>query len=135
MSVFSFTKRADYALSMLSVLAKRGRGARVSLAELAELGMPRAFMGQIASDLVEAGILSSKEGRGGGNVLREEPEEVSLGDVLEAVEGPVEVVECVGEGGNCVMEGNCSQKGFMASFKKKVEKMLFDHTLIDLIGE
>ncbi len=52
--MFTLTKRADYGLALLSILAEKGRGGRVSLKDLSELGMPRAFMAKIAIDLVEA---------------------------------------------------------------------------------
>lgn len=65
MAIFSLTKKADYGLSLLAHLSEKGRGGRVSLAEMEKRGMPRPFMAQIANSLVVAGILNSKEGRGG----------------------------------------------------------------------
>ena len=107
--MFTLSKRADYALAMLTELVSRGLKARVTLKELSELGMPRAFTGKIASNLVEAGILNSKEGKGGGYGLNYSAEEILVIDVLEVIEGEVLPVNC----GGCPMGGECGQTSFM----------------------
>ncbi|NQS89366.1 Rrf2 family transcriptional regulator, partial [Patescibacteria group bacterium] len=94
MSLFKLTKRADYALALLAMLAKRPKGEKVSLSEMKSLGMPRAFMAQIAKDLVTGGVLISKEGKGGGYSLLKEPGEISVKEALEVLEGEVLPVDC-----------------------------------------
>lgn len=127
--MFTFTKKADYSLALLSVLAERGRGGRVSLGELSRKGMPRAFMAKIAGSLVEVGILNSKEGKGGGFSLNYDPSEVQIKEILEAVEGEVEPVVCKG----CPAEGGCGQQGFMGRLTLEIENVLEKYTLEDLI--
>jgi Rrf2 family protein len=127
--MFTLTKKADYGLSMLSVLALRGRKGRVNLAELAKLGMPRAFMSKIATSLVEAGILNSREGKGGGYSLNYEPKEIQVREALEAVEGEVEPVSCLG----CPMKDGCGQVSFMDRLTEDINKTLEKYTLEDLI--
>lgn len=127
--MFTLTKRADYGLALLSILAEKGRGGRVSLKELSELGMPRAFMAKIAIALVEAGILNSKEGKGGGFSLNYDPKEIQVKEALEAIEGEVEPVCC----GGCPVDGDCGQQGFMDRLTKEIEQILEKYTLEDLI--
>jgi len=127
--MFTLTKKADYGLALLSVLAQKGRSGRVSLKELAESGMPRAFMAKIAGSLVEAGILNSREGRGGGFSLNYEPREVQIKEALEAIEGEVEPVSCE----HCPMTGGCNQQGFMNRLTGQIEGLLEKYTLEDLI--
>ena len=127
--MFTLTKKADYGLSMLSVLAQRGRKGRVNLKELAVMGMPRAFMSKIAASLVEAGILNSREGKGGGYGLNYEPKEIQIREALEAIEGEVEPVICEG----CPMEGGCSQMSFMDKLTEDINILLEKYTLKDLI--
>jgi Rrf2 family protein len=127
--MFTLTKKADYGLSMLSVLASRGRKGRVNLAELADLGMPRAFMSKIATSLVEAGILNSREGKGGGYGLNYKPKEIQVREALEAIEGEVEPVTCNG----CPMDGGCGQVGFMGKLTEDINKLLERYTLEDLV--
>src|SRR3990167_6869663 len=111
MATFNLTKRADYGLSMLSLLAARGKGGRVSLTELANKGLPKAFMAQIANKMVQSGFLASKEGRGGGYGLTTEPKDISLKSVLEAIDGDLAPVTCINKPGLCPIEDQCWQKG------------------------
>jgi Rrf2 family protein len=127
--MFTLTKKADYGLAMLSVLASSGRGGRVNLKELAELGIPRAFMAKIAASLVEAGIINSREGKGGGYGLNYEPKEVQIREALEAIEGEVMPVSCA----SCPMSGGCGQIKFMDKLTEDVNRLLEKYTLEDLI--
>lgn len=131
MSLFSLTKRADYALSLLSLLSGKERGYRVSLSDMAKLGLPRAFMAQIANDLVKGDILDSREGRGGGYGLKREPGEVTVREALEAVEGEILPVECKG----CSAQENCCQKGFMENLGDEMRDLMEGYTLIDLVSK
>lgn len=126
--MFTLTKKADYGLSLLTILAGRGRGSRISLKELSDLGMPRAFMAKIASALVEAGILNSKEGKNGGYGLNYEPKEIQVREALEAIEGEVEPVTCTG----CPMNRGCGQISFMERLTEDVNMLLEKYTLADL---
>jgi len=127
--MFTFTKKADYGLALLTVLSERGRGGRVSLKELSEMGLPRAFVAKIATSLVEVGIINSKEGKGGGFALNYEPEEVMVREALEAIEGEVETAECE----NCPASGGCGQQGFMEHLTEDINGVLERYTLADLI--
>jgi Rrf2 family protein len=127
--MFTLTKKADYGLALLSILAEKGRNGRVSLKELSELGMPRAFMAKIAIALVEAGILNSKEGKGGGFALNYDPKEILVKEALEAIEGEVEPVCC----GGCPVDGECGQQDFMSRLTGDINKLLEKYTLEDLI--
>lgn len=130
MSLFKLTKRADYALALLALLAKKTKGERVSLSDMETEGMPRAFMAQIAKDLVVGGVLKSKEGKGGGYSLLKEPGEITVKEALEVVEGEVLPVDCDG----CEANDKCNQKNFMAGFADEIGEMLESYTLIDLLN-
>ncbi len=134
MATFSLTKKADYGLSMLSLLAAQGKGGHVSLTELSKKGLPKAFMAQIANRMVQAGFLSSKEGRGGGYGLTAEPHEIGLKSVLEAIDGDLAPVSCINKPGACPIEDHCWQKGFMLRFTYQVGQMMDKYTVADLIG-
>lgn len=133
MAIFSLTKKADYGLSLLAHLSEKGRGGRVSLAEMEKRGMPRPFMAQIANSLVVAGILNSKEGRGGGYALNYDPSTIQVKEALEAIEGSdVAPVSCVASPGSCPVEKSCGQRSFMGMFTSQIEKMLESYSLADL---
>ena len=127
--MFALTKKSDYGLALLSTLALRGKGGRVSLSELSEIGMPKAFMAKIAASLVEVGIINSKEGKGGGYALNYAPEEIRVKEALEAIEGEVTPTVC----GGCPVESDCSQQGFMDRLTTDINLVLEKYTLVDLI--
>lgn len=128
-SMFELTKKADYGMMLLATLAERGRGGRVSLTELATLGMPRAFVAKIATGLIEAGIINSREGKGGGYALNYDPNEIQLKEALEAIEGVVEPVKCEG----CPASGGCCQSGFMDRLTAEINGVLDKYTVADLV--
>lgn len=132
MGLFSLTKKSEYALVMLAELVDRGKGGRLNLSEMAKMGLPRAFMAQVAKELVEEGVLSSKEGRDGGYSLIYAPEEVNLKEVLEMVEGETGPVGCVVAGGVCPMADGCGHQGVMEELNEKIEGVLEGYTLADL---
>ena len=132
MGLFSLTKKSEYALVMLAELVDRGKGKRLNLSEMAEMGLPRAFMAQVAKELVEEDILSSKEGRDGGYSLVYDAEEVNLKEVLEMVEGETGPVGCVVKGGVCPMADGCGHQGVMEELNEKIERVLEEYTLADL---
>lgn len=91
--------RADYALRAMTELAAarmrvsaESEGGRASLtgAEISESqGIPRKFLQNILFDLNRAGLAKTQRGAGGGYRLAREPEEITLADVIRAVEGPL----------------------------------------------
>ena len=127
MAVFALNKKVDYGLSLLSWLAKHPDN-RVSLHQFSKLGLPRAFTAQIARKLVTSGILLVKEGQNGGYILAASPEKISLRLVLEALDGPISLVNC----DPCPAKQHCRQKNFMWGLTSMLHKTLAKKTLADL---
>jgi Rrf2 family transcriptional regulator, cysteine metabolism repressor len=106
----SLGRRADYAIRATLDLAShhevdRRRKAR----EIgAAMDVPASYLPQILALLVRAGIASSVAGPRGGYGLAREPAEISLLDVVRAVDGEVESKECVLRGGPCRWEDCCA---------------------------
>jgi len=127
MAVFALNKRVDYGLSLLSWLAKHP-DSRVSLNQFSKLGLPRAFTAQIARKLVTANILAVKEGQTGGYSLAYPPRKISLRQVLEALDGPISLVNC----DPCPAKQHCRQKNFMWNLTDMLHQTLAKKTLADL---
>lgn len=127
------SRKGDYALLLLTALAQEGIGSMVSLKTVAkQRSMPYKFVSQIAPILVEAGILGSKEGVGGGYYLKQDPHSVSVGEVLELLEGPVAPVACMRDG--CVCEPTCVQRSVMEKMATSFQQSMQGYTLADLVG-
>ena len=84
------THLADYAVVMMTAAARRAAGARLSAAELAEeTGVPLPTAQKLMGKLAGRGLLTSVRGAGGGFTLARACTEISLADIVEAVEGPI----------------------------------------------
>ena len=100
-----------YALRALVYLARDAeRGELVTADRIsAEAAVPRRLLARVMAKLARAGLVESSEGRGGGSRLARAPEEVTLRDAVEAVEGPFEITHCImqqrpcGEGRPCAL--------------------------------
>ena len=98
--------KSDYALKALLELALRyndGGKKAIPITEIAKFGdMPKQFLEQILLTLVRGGFVRSKRGAGGGFFLARPPRDITVGQVLRFVEGPIEPIECVKDGyGGC----------------------------------
>ena len=102
------TRAADYAVRVLVHLASAPPGQKHPLNELAAAtGVQESFLSKILQRLVHQGMLVSQRGSGGGFILNRAPEEISLLNVLEAIEGPTQLNHCVGESGQCSRKDWC----------------------------
>ena len=79
--------------------------------------------------LDEAGLIKAKEGRGGGYSLAKKPAKISVAEVVEILEGPVQVGAC----SSCPQAAMCGQKDVWTEVRDKVQSTIEDKTLRDLI--
>lgn len=113
---------ADYAVVLMTAAARRdamsaGIGAaRLSATELAaDTGVPLPTAQKLMGQLAGAGLLSSARGAGGGFSLSRAAAEISLADIIEAIEGPIAMTQCSGsdEPSDCAMDAHCRVKPHM----------------------
>ena len=100
---------ADYAVVMMSSVARHCGQSRLNAAQLAEeTGIPLPTVQKLVSRLSAAGLLRSVRGAGGGFKLARPAATVSLADIIEAIEGPIAMTSCVDTGKHdCGLEGSC----------------------------
>jgi len=88
--MFRVSRRVDYGLRLLMALAENPEMGPQATAILAErLDIPLAFLHQIGRSLIQAGLIKASPGPGGGLRLNRAPEEITLRQVLEVLEGPI----------------------------------------------
>ena len=106
------THLADYAVVLMTAAARQPAGARLSATELsADTGVPLPTAQKLMGQLATAGLLSSSRGAGGGFALARAPQEISLADIVEAVEGPIALTMCSDSNNhNCALDGFCRVK-------------------------
>ena len=94
------TYKGDYALKALFQLALRfhGEGGVMSINEIANFGdMPTKFLEQILLILRKGGFVKSKRGVRGGFILAKDPKDITVGEVIRHIEGPIEPIACIRE--------------------------------------
>lgn len=102
------TRQADYAVRAVLHLAKLGNTERAATSSIAEeQHIPPSFLAKIISQLSIAGLLHTSRGARGGVTLGREPKDITLLEVIEAIDGPIQLNECVGEEGLCTFDGEC----------------------------
>ena len=105
------TRQADYAVRAVLYLAQLGPERRAATSQIAqEKQIPPSFLAKIVSQLSVAGLLQTSRGARGGVALARTPEEISVLEVVEAIDGPILLNECVANSGNCVFGDNCAMK-------------------------
>lgn len=102
------TRQADYALRAMLFLARLGTHQRAATSHIAEeQHIPPSFLAKIISQLSIAGLIHTSRGARGGVSLARSPEEISLLEVVEAIDGPVQLNECTNDPGNCPFGEDC----------------------------
>ena len=89
-------------------LPSRVPSKRVATSTVArEMKIPPSFLAKIISQLSIAGLLHTSRGARGGVSLAREPKDISVLDVVEAIDGPILLNECVGTNKPCTFEDDC----------------------------
>jgi Rrf2 family protein len=124
--------RGDYAARALLSLALHGSERPTSVKEIAErTGLPQPYLEQILLAVKGAGLVRSKRGVGGGYVLAREPDQITLAEIVAAVDGPLETP--LGEHDHC--EGHCVLQEVWVKLSDETRGYLERFTLADLVTQ
>ena len=105
------TRQADYAVRAVLYLAQLGPDKRAATSQIADdQQIPPSFLAKIVSQLSVAGLLQTSRGARGGVSLARDPEEISLLEVVEAIDGPILLNECVSNSGACTFGDSCPMR-------------------------
>ena len=103
------TRQADYAMRAVAYLSNLGPEQRAATSQIAEdQQIPPSFLAKIVSQLSVAGLLQTSRGARGGVSLARTPEEISFLEVVEAIDGPILLNECVADGTTCNFGDSCA---------------------------
>jgi Rrf2 family transcriptional regulator, nitric oxide-sensitive transcriptional repressor len=126
------TTQTDYALRTLMFLAARNR--RATAGEVAELfGISANHVAKVVNQLARLGYIRSIRGIGGGLELARSPESIRIGDVIEAFEGNLHLLDCVGTENVCVIQSFCELRGILAEAERLQLEYLNTKTLKDVV--
>lgn len=105
--MFRFQRRTDLALSVLRRLGEAKDRRLTGTALASEVGTTASFLPQIMSPLIRAGWVVSERGPGGGYILTDDSDSISLLDVIEATEGPTVDGRCALRDAPCPGDAPC----------------------------
>ncbi len=128
------TRQADYAVRAVLYLARQSNTGRATTGMVAEeQHIPPSFLSKIVSQLTVAGILHTSRGAGGGVSLAREPKDISLLEVIEAIDGPIQLNECVSGKLLCSFGDTCPFRPVWCDVQDQLLKRLKDTTFTQLL--
>jgi Rrf2 family protein len=129
------TRQADYATRAILYLARNRNGKLVATSQVAkEQKIPSSFLAKIISQLSIAGLLHTSRGMHGGISLARNPEQISLLQVIEAIDGPIQLNVCVECEGFCSFEDNCLIQTVWCDAQKELVSKLRNTNFAELIA-
>lgn len=130
------TSRVHYGLRAMTELAKAYGSAPLPLSEIARVeNLPPAYLEQLVGDLRRAGLVEGTRGLHGGYRLSRHPAQIRVGEVVRALEGPIELVQCLAEAyqsGACEREPECLSRGIWVLVQQAIARVLDSTSLEDL---
>ena len=130
------TREADYAVRAMLALAAHESVEPVSSRRIAaEWGIPARFLVKVLGRLADNGLVSATIGRSGGYRLARPAEEISLLDVVSAIEEPPTEGRCVLRGGPCRPDGRCLVHDAFTAARVRFEAELRGRSLAAILGE
>ncbi len=129
------TRQADYAVRAMVYLAQLGPEQRASTSQIAqEKQIPPSFLAKIVSQLSVAGLLQTSRGARGGVSLARSAEDISLLDVVEAIDGPILLNDCVGNNGSCSFGDSCPMKPVWCDAQQELVSRLDNTNFAQFVG-
>lgn len=129
------TKADDYAIRAMIHLACLPEGRVALRQEIADAqSIPASFMAKILRRLVRASLLTSARGVNGGFALARPPADISLLDIVEAIDGPLGLTECTDESGGCKFSCSCPALPVWVKVQEGVRDVLAGASLEALVS-
>ena len=128
--MLKLSKKVDYGLISLMHLARHTDKHHWSAREIgAEYDIPLELLAKILQKLVQRGLLSSQHGATGGYSLRLSPDKINVAEVIEAIEGPFSLTDCLSDEGVCGQFDKCNVKSPLQRLNDLVVRGLVDITI------
>ena len=130
------SKKADYALMAMKHLAVRRDRGSSSAREIAEAyDIPIELMAKVLQRLVQRGLLVSQQGTHGGYQLARVPAQISVADVIQAIEGPVTVTACSTDEAQCEQFSKCNVRDPLWRVRERIVAALGECTIAELASD
>ena len=129
------TRAGDYAIRAMMHLGSLPEGGVALKDEIAHAqNIPPSFTAKILRQLVKSGLLSSARGVRGGFGLARPAGELNLLDIVEAIEGPIQLTDCAPDPDHCTLSHDCPVSGVWLEVQRQMTQLLRDTTLEALLS-
>lgn len=127
------TARTEYGIRAMYALAKAYGSGPVSMRAIAQdQQIPENFLEQLLGQLRKAGMVSAMRGPSGGYNLARKPQDISFGDIVSALEGPIALCDCLG-GEECARFDGCPVHPVWVKITAGINDILNSSTLKDML--
>lgn len=135
-SLFRVPIRVHNGLLIMTYLAANFEKAPVSLEEIAKReGISQGYLEEIANDLRKANLIEGRRGQNGGYVLTQQPQTTDIAAVIDALEGPVNLVDCLAPDATCPSDNGCSNRKIWKTVQDNIADTLKSISLQDLVAK
>lgn len=134
----TLSQKCQYALRAVFELAKRAGQGPIRTADIAEVqAIPKRFLEAILRQLRQAGFVDSVRGKEGGYILVRPADDLSVGEVIRFIEGPIGPVECVSDQASpkCPLHGDCAFLSLWTRAREAVDEIYDGTSFQDLVEE
>ncbi|NMC53705.1 MAG: Rrf2 family transcriptional regulator [Chloroflexi bacterium] len=129
------TRQADYALRAMLYLSELEPNTRAATSQIAEKkSIPPSFLAKIISQLSIAGLIHTSRGARGGVSLARPAAEISVLEVVEAIDGPLALNECTLNKGACPFGSNCPMRPIWCEAQEELVRRLSQTTFAQVIN-
>ena len=131
------SKKGEYGVMAMFELARDFKKGPLSIKEISRRqGVSTSYLEQLLNRLRKADLIKSQRGPGGGYVLHKKPSEISLGKIMNTLEGPVAISQCLDPTAkDCSRVQSCVTRLLWKSLGEKIENYLETVSLNDLLKE
>jgi Rrf2 family transcriptional regulator, iron-sulfur cluster assembly transcription factor len=131
--VIRLTKAGEYGLRAVRYLVENGDETRISIGDISEnKKIPEPFLRKLFKPLVQQGIINSTRGVSGGVRLARDPKEITVLEVVEALEGPLALNDCLLDDSACEFLSECGMHDVWEEAQAAMAKVLRSKNLTNL---
>ncbi len=125
--------KVDYGVRALVDLAQQGSERPIRTAEIAKRQhIPEPYLDQVLTNLNKFGFIKSRRGPRGGHLLAKRSADITLSDVLAALEGRTPPLDCILDADDCVLSGSCTQRDIWSGVEDAIQTVLAATTIWQL---
>lgn len=133
--MFRLNRLTDYAVVVMSQMSSSGNMLRSAQQIARDTGVPLPTVAKVLNVLTREGLVESHRGAAGGYTLSRTPSEITVSEIIQALEGPIALTACVDAGGaGCEVESICPMRGTWDKVNHAIRDALSQVTLQDLMA-